>query len=113
MHPGHSEIKREEHLCLLRHIRGKRLFLQAIRVRIDELRDIKVSARNVVLLPLLVVLVILDAKEHESKQSGNDKEENKQTLLPDLSRPYPERHKKTGADQHGRVRRPQWNAELV
>src|ERR1700677_988666 len=98
VHAGHREVKEEEHLRLLRHVRCKRLLLQAIRVRIDELGDVEVSAWNVVLLPLFVVLVVFDAKEHHPEHRGEDEEDNKQTPLPDLSSPDTKRHKKTGAD---------------
>src|SRR5271168_333801 len=113
VHAGHREIEEEEDLRLLRHVRRKRLLFQAIRVRIDELRDIKVSAWNMVLLPLLVVLVVLDAKEHQPEYRREDEEDNKQTPLPDLSSPDTQRHKKAGADQHSRIRRAQRNTELV
>src|SRR5580700_3858720 len=41
VHAGHREIKEKEDLRLLRHIRRQRLFLQSVRVRVDELAHIK------------------------------------------------------------------------
>ncbi len=63
--PGHRKVKEEKHLCLLRHVRGQRLFLQAVRVRIDELRDIETRTRNMVQLKFFLVLNVLDAKKGE------------------------------------------------
>ena len=40
--------------------------------RIHELRDVEAGARNVVLLPLLLVLNILDAKEGAAEDRGQD-----------------------------------------
>ena len=61
VHTGHGEVEREKDLGTLRHVRCERLFiLDAVSGGIDELRDVEVRARDVVLLPLLVVLDILD-----------------------------------------------------
>ncbi len=70
MHAGHCKVKEEEHLGLLCHIRRQRLFVKSVRVRVDELRDIKAGARNMMLLPLLVVLNVLDTKKGHSEERG-------------------------------------------
>ena len=64
VHAGHGEVEREEDLGALRHVRSERLLVHdAVCTRIDKLGDVKMRAGDVVLLPLLVVLVVLDPKE--------------------------------------------------
>src|ERR1700744_715303 len=95
VHAGHGKVEEEEDLRLLRHIRRNRLLIQTVRTGIDELRDIEVSPRNMVLLPLLVILDALDTKERQSEQSGENKKNYQQTFFPALRRPHCQRHEKT------------------
>src|SRR6266702_2597256 len=117
VHSSHREVEREENLRLLRHIGRERLLGQLARLgiyrRVDELRNVKVRARDVVLLPLLVILNVLDAKEDQAQQGGDDKEEDEKTLLPDLGCPDSHRHKEARSNQHSSIERPERDAELV
>src|SRR5258708_27177780 len=105
VHAGHREIEEEENLCLLRHIRRQRLFLQPVRVRVDKLGDIKACTRNVVQLELLLVLNVLDAKKSNAEQRSEHTKYNQKALLSNLLRPHTQRHEKAGANQNRRVRR--------
>src|ERR1700738_3687823 len=117
VHTGHREVEREEHLRLLCHIRRERLLggLAGLRVdrRIYELRNIEVRARDVVLLELLRILNILDSKEGQPEDRGQDQEYYQQAPLPDFGSPHAQRHEEPGADQENRIDRAELDAELV
>src|SRR5258707_224524 len=104
MHPGHSKVEREEDLRLLCHIGSERFLFQAVRMGIDELRDVEMFTRNVVLLPFLMILIVFDAEKHESEKGCDDEEEDKQSLLPYLSRPHTQRHEEARANEDRCIR---------
>lgn len=81
MHTSHREVQEEKDLCLLRHVRRKRLLFQTIRLRIDELRDIELRSRDVMVHPLLVIFDALDVKECQSKQCGEDQKNYEKFLF--------------------------------
>src|ERR1035437_9233088 len=96
VHPGHGEVEEEEDLRLLRGVRceGRLRGLARLRVNgwIDEFGNVEARSRDVVLVPLLLVLNRLDSEEGHTEQRRQNKEDDEEALLAHLGRPDRERH---------------------